>query len=178
MENTARKRLEDYLATEYPFRVIADPEGGYVIVFPDLPGCMTQVDRVDEIGPMAEDARQGWIETAYERGMEIPPPSYPEEYSGKFNLRIPRSLHRRLAESAEREGVSLNQHVATLLAARDADARVERELMKLESQIETMNQRLRYRSTGAASSMPRERESARSPSPSGATSAEEIGAKG
>jgi len=149
MESTARKTLEEYLALEYPFQVIAEPEGGYTIVFPDLLGCMTQVDRVEEIGPMAEDARRGWIETVYERGMEIPPPSYPEEYSGKFNLRIPRSLHRQLAESAEREGVSLNQYVATLLAARDAQTQVERRLAMLEFQLESINRSRKSRSVSA-----------------------------
>src|SRR5579883_436313 len=148
--NRAERRmsLDDYLALEYPFQVIADPDGGYVIVFPDLPGCMTQVDRVDEIGAMAEDARLGWIETAYEHGMEIPLPSYPEEYSGKFNLRIPRSLHRRLVESAERDGVSLNQYVETLLARRDAEVSLERRLDRLEAHLEAIQRQLRYQIRG------------------------------
>ena len=84
-----RMTLNEYLALEYPFNVMADPDGGYVIVFPDLPGCMTVADDVDEIGPMAEDARVGWIESAYEHGMDIPLPSQPETYSGKFNVRLP-----------------------------------------------------------------------------------------
>jgi antitoxin HicB len=130
-----RQSLDNYLTREYPFQVLADPDGGYVIVFPDLPGCMTQVDRVDDIGPMAEDARRGWIETAYERGMEISPPSYPSEYSGKFNLRIPRSLHRQLAEGARRDGVSLNQYVETLLARRDAQISLERRLDRVEERL-------------------------------------------
>src|SRR5690606_10465757 len=69
---TVRPTLEEYLERKYPFNVIADPDGGYVIVFPDLPGCMTVADDVDEIGPMAEDARRAWITTAYHRGMDIP----------------------------------------------------------------------------------------------------------
>lgn len=32
------------------------------------------------------------------------------EYSGKISLRLPKSLHRELAEQAKREGVSLNQY--------------------------------------------------------------------
>ena len=148
MVATHRKRLEEYLAREYPFHVIAEPEGGYTIVFPDLLGCMTQVDRAEEIGPMAEDARLGWIETAYEHGMEIPEPSYPEEYSGKFNLRIPRSLHRKLAESAEAEGVSLNQYVTMLLGRADSERRLERCLDRLESQLDEIHRRLTYRVTG------------------------------
>jgi hypothetical protein len=61
--------------------------------------------------------------TEYEDAAEIPLPSYPEAYSGKFNLRLPKSLHRRLAELAEREAVSLNQLVVSLLAAGDAVSR-------------------------------------------------------
>ncbi len=72
-----RKVLDEYLGLEYPFNVIADPDGGYVIVFPDLPGCLTAAESVGEIGPMAEDARVGWITTAYEQDLDIPLPSYP-----------------------------------------------------------------------------------------------------
>ena len=46
------------------------------------------------------------------------PPVGPQrrEYSGKFNIRIPKSLHAALASEAEAEGVSLNQLVLTKLA--------------------------------------------------------------
>ena len=118
MIETARQPLDHYLTREYPFQVIAAEEGGYVIKFPDLPGCLTQAETVEEIGPMAEDARRVWIEAAYAEGIPIPEPSPPPEYSGKFIVRMPRSLHRALAEQAEREGVSLNQYVVALLAER------------------------------------------------------------
>ena len=39
-----------------------------------------------------------------------------EEYSGKVNLRIPRSLHKELAEHARQEGVSLNQYMVYKLS--------------------------------------------------------------
>ena len=55
------KPLEYYLGLEYSFNAIADPDGGYVIVFPDLPGCMTQGDTLDEVRRMAEEARTLWI---------------------------------------------------------------------------------------------------------------------
>ena len=46
------------------------------------------------------------------------PPIGPQrrEYSGKFNVRIPKSLHVALASEAEAEGVSLNQLVLAKLA--------------------------------------------------------------
>lgn len=79
VEETDRKPLSYYLGLKYPFDVVAEPEGGYVILFPDLPGCMTQVESFAEVGPMAEEARNLWIETAYDHGITIPQPSYSEE---------------------------------------------------------------------------------------------------
>lgn len=120
---------------EYPFQVIASVDGGYVIRFPDLPGCVSQTDDLAEVGAIAEEIRALWIETEYEAGAEISLPSYSEEYSGKFNLRLPRSLHRTLAESAAQEGVSLNQYVTMLLGRRDAQDQIERHLEAIEVQI-------------------------------------------
>ena len=76
MASTRSRSFTECLALEYPFNVIADPDGGYVIVFPDLPGCMTQVESLDEVGPMAEEIRTLWIETAYAQGQEVPLPTY------------------------------------------------------------------------------------------------------
>jgi antitoxin HicB len=57
-----------------------------------------------------------WLEVALEDGVEIPEPRDPDAFSGRFLLRIPKSLHAELAERAELEGVSLNQYVSTTLA--------------------------------------------------------------
>ena len=46
----------------------------------------------------------------------IPEPFGARKFSGKFVVRLPRSLHRQLAETAEREGVSLNQFINVALA--------------------------------------------------------------
>lgn len=114
---TQQASLEDLLALEYPFNVLTDPDdGGYVVVFPDLPGCMTQVETLAELPAMAEEARRLWLEVAFEEGLEIPLPGHAPEYSGRFNVRLPKSLHRQLSQGAERDGVSLNQYVVMLLA--------------------------------------------------------------
>lgn len=125
---------------EYPFQVIASVDGGYVIRFPDLPGCVSQTDDLAEVGTIAEEIRALWIETEYEAGAEIPLPSYSEDYSGKFNLRLPRSLHRTLAESAVQEGVSLNQYVTMLLGRRDAQVQIERRLEAIDAQVAAMSE--------------------------------------
>ena len=127
-----RSTLAQSLALRYPFNVVADPDGGYVVVFPDLPGCMTQVEEMADVPAAADEIRVLWIETEHAEGREIPAPSYPEEYSGKFNLRLPRSLHRRLVESAARDGVSLNHYVSVLLDRRDSVAGLDRRLTALE----------------------------------------------
>lgn len=126
MTTDAREPLDYYIGLNYPFQVIASEGGDFVVLFPDLPGCMTQVESIEEIGPMAEDARRLWITSEYEDGESIPLPSMPEEYSGRFNVRIPKSLHRRLAEAADREGVSLNQLVLSLLSRGEAEISIRR----------------------------------------------------
>lgn len=133
---TSPRPLAEHLADAYSFNVVADTEGGFVIVFPDLPGCMTQVETLAEVPAAADEVRQLWIETEYGRGAEVPPPSAPPEYSGRFNVRIPKSLHARLAEQAAHEGVSLNQYVTALLDRGDALARVECRLAELEQRLD------------------------------------------
>ena len=115
--DTERKDLEFYLNLSYPITIHPDPDGGYVAEIEELPGCMTQAETLDEAFEAIEDARQLWIKAAYEDGQDIPLPRDMEEHSGKFMVRIPRSLHRNLIRAAKREGVSLNQYVTTLLAA-------------------------------------------------------------
>jgi len=115
--DTERKDLKFYLNLRYPITIHPDPDGGYVAEIEELPGCMTQAETVDEAFKAIEDARQVWIQGTYEMGQDIPLPRDMEEYSGKFMVRIPRSLHRTLAHAAKQEGVSLNQYIASLLAA-------------------------------------------------------------
>ena len=68
----------------------------------------------------ALDAKKAWIEVALEEGIEIPEPDSIEDYSGQFKLRIPKSLHRLLAEHSKREGISMNQYCVYLLSRNDA----------------------------------------------------------
>lgn len=156
MSTKTRPTLEEVLAREYPFNVIADPESGYVIVFPDLPGCMTQIETMDEVGPMAEEIRTLWLETEYDAGDDIPTPSYPEEYSGKLLLRMPKSLHRTLAVAAEREGVSLNVYACQLLGENHALAQVMHRMNDMEEHLKVIQEQLRY-SVASIPSAPQKR---------------------
>ena len=75
---------------------------------------------IEEAVKNAEDAKKAWIEAALEDGVEIHEPDSLEDYSGQFKLRIPRSLHRSLAEHSQREGISMNQYCVYLLSRNDA----------------------------------------------------------
>ena len=57
-----------------------------------------------------------WIEDMLDRGMPINEPNIKPRFSGRFVVRVPKTLHRLLAEESEREGISLNQFVNNSLA--------------------------------------------------------------
>ena len=117
-----RKPLDYYLDLKYPVLLYPAEEGGYVAEIEELSGCFTQGETLQEVMENIEDAKRAWIEAAYEMGQDIPLPRTEEEYSGRILLRLPRSLHRRLAQAARREGVSLNQYIVSLLARREVQA--------------------------------------------------------
>ncbi len=114
------KDLDYYLSLKYPYRLEMLPEDNgkvYLITYPDLPGCVSDGDTAEKTISMGEDARKTWIETRIKQGSDIPEPfSHRNRYSGRIALRTPRSLHKRLVDGAEREGVSLNQYLVYLLS--------------------------------------------------------------
>lgn len=116
MKINERMTIEEYLHLDYPVTVYRAPEEGYVVEIEDLPGCLTQGETIDEALRNIDEARRGWIGAAFEDGTEIPLPRTEHTHSGKFLVRMDKSLHRHLVEQAYREGTSLNQHVVTLLA--------------------------------------------------------------
>ena len=105
------KKIEEYMAMHYRMELIPDKdEGGFVVSFPDLPGCLTSGETAEAAIQNAVDAKREWLIAAMEDGIEIPEPDSLDDYSGQFKLRIPKSLHRHLAQQAKREGVSMNQY--------------------------------------------------------------------
>lgn len=112
---TADKNLDYYLSLPYTIEIYPSEHGGYVAKVVELPGCITQGETAAEAAQMAEDAKRAWLETALEENIPIPEPA-PEEYSGKLLLRMPRSLHKILAQRAAKENVSLNQYIVYRLA--------------------------------------------------------------
>lgn len=105
----------------YRMEIVPDPgEGGFVVSYPDLPGCITCGDTLESAIKNAEDAKCAWITAALEDGITIREPESLDNYSGQFKLRIPKSLHKALAEHSRREGISMNQYCLYLLSQNDA----------------------------------------------------------
>src|SRR5262249_37466832 len=110
----------------YPAHVFwSDEDEGFVAVATDLPGSSAFGDTQDEALQELQDAITGWIEAQRSAGNPVPAPSTPSrEYSGKVLVRMPRSLHTKLALTAKSEDVSLNQYIVYLLSSASAQPQV------------------------------------------------------
>jgi antitoxin HicB len=109
-------RVRALLARPYRMVVQGDPEEGYLAEAPELRGCFTAGDTPEEAMELLRDAMAGWFDVRLREGLPIPEAEPVPEHSGKFMVRLPKSLHAELARRAEREGVSLNALVTTYLA--------------------------------------------------------------
>jgi antitoxin HicB len=115
-----------HVEAPYPFEAyphIVEPlteedGGGYLVTFPDLPGCMSDGESEAEAVANARDAFSVWMSARAHMGKPIPKPTRHGEAAEPVRLmqRLPRSLHARLAARAKAEGTSLNTLVTMLLA--------------------------------------------------------------
>ena len=111
-----KKDLQYYMSLPYREVIEADPSGGFVGHIAELPGCITQAETKTALLDLLDDAKEEWLAAALEDGVAIPEPARAEDYSGRFNLRLPKSLHKDLALTSKMEGVSLNQLAMCLIA--------------------------------------------------------------
>jgi len=105
--------VKKYLDRPYHIIIqhIIDESGSYYFAtVREFDGCMSHGDTYAEAFENIQDAMKGWIVAKLENGFSVPDPIDDNQYSGKFVLRLPKSLHARLAMEAEQEGISLNQY--------------------------------------------------------------------
>lgn len=88
----------------------------FVAVCPELDNLMALADTEEEAARELKVAIELVLEDMAEDGEDIPAPQIYSSHSGQFRVRIPRTLHARLAQQAQREGVSLNSLVTMFLA--------------------------------------------------------------
>lgn len=107
--------------SRYPINIFwSEEDSGFVAEAPDLPGCSAWGATETEAAREIQDAIAAWLQAARAAGKVVPRPRAVqpmEAYSGKFLVRLPRSLHARLARRAAQEGVSLNQLLTGMLAS-------------------------------------------------------------
>lgn len=109
------KSLAYYMSLRYPIELTEDEEGGYFATHPALDGCMAEGATLTETIANLADSREVWIATRLDNGYSVPEPRT-RRSSGNISLRMTPSLHARLAKLADRDGVSLNFLITSILA--------------------------------------------------------------
>lgn len=113
-------RFEAYAHIVSPLPV--EDGGGFLITFPDLPGCVSDGETIEEAINNGRDAFLAYVSALADMKREIPAPTFHPDAvdvpntSGKFVARVPKSIHAQLASRAKAEGVSLNTLVLTFIA--------------------------------------------------------------
>jgi len=102
------------MGKNYPMRIYTDESSAtveWIAEYPDLPGCVGVGDTMEEALAEAESNKKLWIEAAEKMGADVPEPSeiFSNDYSGKFNIRLPKFLHKALVFKANEGDTSLNQ---------------------------------------------------------------------
>ena len=114
------KNIEYYMSL--PYTSILEPvhdESGYYYVgrIMEFDGCMADGESKEEALQSLNEAMALWIETKLANGFDVPEPVKETKASGKFTLRIPKTLHQRLTIEAKKEGISLNQYALYKLSS-------------------------------------------------------------
>ena len=123
----------------YPVAIeLGNDTTAFGVVFPDLPGCFSAGDTLDEAMVHAEEAAAAWIDAALDNGHGVPAPSSLEavrimpDYAGwtlgivsldaallddtieRVNITLPRRVLRRLDALAGAAGESRSGYIAHL----------------------------------------------------------------
>ena len=109
--------LNYYKSLNYRIELFFDSEDRvWYAEFPDLSGCLAHGTTKEEALANAVEVKDAWLEVTFETGRNIPEPRPEIEYSGRFLLRVPKSLHQKLADEARREGTSINRLAIQILS--------------------------------------------------------------
>ena len=113
-------RVHEYMKLPYNYIIkpVHDESGSYFhATVLELDGCQSTGETFYEAYDGLMEAMEGWFETRLENGFPIPKPIDSDKFSGKFVLRLPKSLHAKLSIEAKNEGVSLNQYTLYKLSS-------------------------------------------------------------
>jgi antitoxin HicB len=94
----------------------SEEDAGYIALIPEIPYLSAFGDDVEEAVREAQVAASLAVEVMTERGESPPEPQILSSFSGQIRVRMPRTLHQKLAGRARMEHVSLNTLIVSLLA--------------------------------------------------------------
>lgn len=110
--------------------------GGYRVSIPLLGDAafVADGDTIEEALSILEEVKEGIFRHWIDIGAKIPEPRKEpdDDYSGKFIVRVPSELHRKLAEEAQKQKISLNSYINYLLTT---NLSFDQICQKMETQI-------------------------------------------
>ncbi|MGH9785719.1 MAG: type II toxin-antitoxin system HicB family antitoxin [Terriglobia bacterium] len=105
------RNLDQY---QFTVRPLSKAEGGgYLVEYPDIPGCMSDGETIEEAIANGREALRDCVEVFRESGRKLPKPSIE---AAQWRQRLPRTLYSKLTRQAESEGVSINSLVTAIIA--------------------------------------------------------------
>jgi antitoxin HicB len=111
MRALSNRELDEYQFTVRPLS--AQEGGGYLVEYPDIPGCMSDGETIAEAIANGREALRDCLEVFRESGRK---PVKPGIEAAQWRQRLPRTLYAKLTRQAQREGVSINSLVTAIIA--------------------------------------------------------------
>lgn len=111
MRARTNQNLDHYQFTVRPLS--KDEGGGYLVEYPDIPGCMSDGETIEEAIANGREALRDCLDVFKESGGKPPKPSVE---AAQWRQRLPRTLYSKLTKQAETEGVSINSLVTAIIA--------------------------------------------------------------
>jgi len=101
----------------YSFNVFwSDSDKVYIAVCPEFPNLSAFGDTAEQALAEIKIALELAVETYQEEGWPLPEPKGQNEYSGQLRVRLPKSLHAKLAAQANEDSISLNSLIISYLS--------------------------------------------------------------
>ena len=111
MKASTNRNLDQYQFTVRPLS--KEEGGGYLVEYPDIPGCMSDGETIGEAIANGREALRDCIEVFKDSNRKVPTPSIE---AAQWRQRLPRTLYSKLTRRAETEGVSINSLVTAIIA--------------------------------------------------------------
>jgi len=131
----------------------SDEDKGFIAAVPELPGLSAFGANQAEALAELKIASAAYLKSLKKSGRPFPAPAKAVTYSGQLRLRMPKEMHSELAESAEREGVSLNTYILLLLSKRNGQKEILARINELEGRFQNVVYSLESNATNNAQSL-------------------------